>query len=73
MHVCDTAEEAVRQADVVFTQTTGSSAVLELDWLKPNATVIASGSDQATKNELPLELMKCALFVTDLTRQCAKV
>ena len=41
--VCQTAEEAVRGADVIFTQTTGASTVLELDWLKTHATIIASG------------------------------
>lgn len=71
--VCDSAEEAVRNADVIFTQTPGSAPVLEPTWLKPQATIIASGSDQATKNELPVELLKSCKFVTDLTRQCQKV
>ena len=39
--VCNTAEEAVRQADVIFTQTPASEQVLKLEWLKPNATIIA--------------------------------
>ena len=39
--VCKTAEEAVRQADVIFTQTPASAQVLKLEWLKPNATIIA--------------------------------
>jgi ornithine cyclodeaminase/alanine dehydrogenase-like protein (mu-crystallin family) len=47
--------------------------VLQPQWLKSRATVIASGSDQATKNELPVGLLRHAKFVTDLTRQCAKV
>lgn len=41
--VCDTAEEAVRNSDVIFTQTPGSKPVLELGWLRPHATIIASG------------------------------
>ena len=47
--VCATAEEACRSADVIFTQTPGNKQVLELGWLKPHATIIASGSDQPTK------------------------
>jgi len=43
VEVCDTAEEAVRKGDVIFTQTPGSKPVLELSWLKPHATIIASG------------------------------
>jgi len=73
VHVCSTAEEAVRAADVIFTQTTATSQVLQLEWLKPHATIIASGSDQPTKNELPSDVMKKSKFVTDLTRQCSRV
>jgi len=70
---CDSAEEAVRKADVVFTQTTGGQTVLELPWLKAHATIIASGSDQPTKNELPADVMRKSKMVCDLVRQCAKV
>lgn len=71
--VCKTAEEAIRQADVIFTQTTATSQVLKLEWLKPTATIIASGSDQPTKNELPSDVMKKSKFIADLVRQCARV
>lgn len=71
--VCDTAEEAIRNADVIFTQTPGKEPVLKGGWLKPHATIIASGSDQATKNELPVEVLKHCKLVTDLTSQCKEV
>jgi ornithine cyclodeaminase/alanine dehydrogenase-like protein (mu-crystallin family) len=73
MQNCASAEEAVRAADVIFTQTPGSATVLELAWLKPHATIIASGSDQPSKNELPVDVMRASKFVTDLTRQCSRV
>jgi ornithine carbamoyltransferase len=57
---CATAEDAVRNADVVFTQTTGGAWVLEEKWLRPHALIIASGSDQPTKNELPPAVLKKA-------------
>jgi ornithine cyclodeaminase/alanine dehydrogenase-like protein (mu-crystallin family) len=41
---CTTAEEAVRSSDVVFTQTPAASQVLKLEWLRPHATIIASGN-----------------------------
>jgi len=72
VNVCKTAEEALRAADVIFTQTPASSQVLKLEWLKPHATIIASGSDQPTKNELPSDVMAKSKFITDLTKQCAK-
>jgi len=71
--VCSTAEEAVRAADVIFTQTPGSATVLELGWLKPHATIIASGSDQPTKQEIPVDVMKASKMVCDLVRQCSRV
>jgi len=70
---CATAEDAVRKADVVFTQTTGGEWVLEHKWLKPHALIIASGSDQPTKNEIPPDVMKNAKVVTDITAQCSRV
>lgn len=73
VQVCDTAEEAVSSSDCIFTQTTGAKPVLELGWLKPHATIIASGSDQPTKNEIPVDVQKNSKFVCDLVRQCALV
>jgi ornithine cyclodeaminase/alanine dehydrogenase-like protein (mu-crystallin family) len=73
MKNCATAEEAVRNADVIFTQTPAAQTVLELAWLKPHALIIASGSDQPTKNEIPVDVMKKSKFVADLVRQCARV
>ena len=70
---CSSAEEAVKNADVVFTQTTGAEWVLEEDWLRPHATIIASGSDQPTKNEIPPAVMQKAQVVTDITAQCLRV
>ncbi|GAB5035708.1 ornithine cyclodeaminase [Nannochloropsis oceanica] len=71
--VCATAEEAVRASDVLFTQTPGSKPVLELSWLKPHATIIASGSDQPTKNEIPPEVQAKSKFICDLVRQCSRL
>jgi len=72
-HVCESAEEAVSSADVVFTQTPGSKQVLEMGWLKPHATIIASGTDQPTKNEIPADVMANSKMVCDLVRQCKLV
>mmetsp|Transcript_5000 Transcript_5000/g.6882 ORF Transcript_5000/g.6882 Transcript_5000/m.6882 type:complete len:349 (+) Transcript_5000:104-1150(+) len=71
--VCETAEEAVSSADVIFTQTVGASPVLEESWLKPHATIIASGSDQPSKQEIPVEVMAKSKMICDLVRQCSRV
>ncbi len=56
-----------------FTQTPAGKTVVELEWLKPHATIIASGSDQPTKNEIPSNVLAKSKYVTDLTRQCSRV
>ena len=72
-NACASAEDAVRAADVVFTQTPGGEWVLEEQWLRPHALIVCSGSDQPTKNEIPPNVLKKAKVVTDITAQCARV
>lgn len=69
---CDTAEAACRRSDVLFTQTPGSEVVLSRSWLRPHATVIASGSDQPTKQELPVDLIANSKYICDITKQAAR-
>jgi len=67
------AEACCNAADVIFTQTPGSSTVLELSWLKPHATIIASGTDQPTKQEIPTDVLAASKYVSDLTKQTSRV
>ena len=55
------------------TQTPGSTTCLEKSWLKPHATIICSGSDQPTKQEIPTDILKASKYVSDLTKQTSKV
>lgn len=71
--VCASAEELCAKSQVIYTQTPGSETVVERDWLQPGATVIASGSDQPTKQELPVDLLSNCKYVADLVGQCSKV
>ena len=57
----------------VYTQTPGSTTCLEKSWLKPHATIICSGSDQPTKQEIPTDVLKASKYVSDLTKQTSKV
>mmetsp|Transcript_9147 Transcript_9147/g.13275 ORF Transcript_9147/g.13275 Transcript_9147/m.13275 type:complete len:359 (+) Transcript_9147:51-1127(+) len=69
-----TAEELCGKSDVIFTQTPGSEPVLKLEWLnEKGVTIIASGSDQPTKQEIPVDVMKASKYVSDLTKQTSKV
>ena len=72
--VAATAEELCGKSDVIYTQTPGSAPVLELEWLNnPNGvTIIASGSDQPTKNEIPAAVLAASCCThARLCDQCA--
>ena len=56
----ETAEEAVRGADIVVTATNSKDPVLEADWIAPGAHINAMGSNQAGRRELPAELIQRA-------------
>jgi len=59
----DSAEAAVRGAQVVVTMTNSGQPVLEAGWVSPGALVIAAGSNQPTRNELPPDLIAAAELV----------
>mmetsp|Transcript_13511 Transcript_13511/g.40256 ORF Transcript_13511/g.40256 Transcript_13511/m.40256 type:complete len:461 (+) Transcript_13511:150-1532(+) len=69
----DTAAEMCKGSDVIYTQTPGGTTCLEKSWLKPHATIICSGSDQPTKQEIPTDVLSASKYVSDLTKQTSKV
>lgn len=71
--VADSAKDLCAQSNAIFTQTTGAETVVELDWLKPGTTIIASGSDQPTKQEIPNDVLKSCKYIADLVKQTSKV
>ncbi|MEZ5657964.1 MAG: ornithine cyclodeaminase family protein [Burkholderiaceae bacterium] len=54
---CDSAEQAVRGADIVCTLTTSALPVLRGEWLKPGALVNAVGAPRPTWRELDDQAM----------------
>jgi ornithine cyclodeaminase/alanine dehydrogenase-like protein (mu-crystallin family) len=56
----ESAEEAVRGADIVVTVTTSPAPVVEADWIEPQALVAAVGSNFRNRAELPPELVERA-------------
>jgi len=72
--VASSSEELCGQSNVIFTQTTGSDHVLKLEHLRKGTTIIASGSDQPTKQELPNNVLASAdKYVADLINQTSRV
>mmetsp|Transcript_2194 Transcript_2194/g.2527 ORF Transcript_2194/g.2527 Transcript_2194/m.2527 type:complete len:368 (+) Transcript_2194:62-1165(+) len=72
--VASSSEDLCSQSNVIFTQTTGSDFVLNLGHLRKGTTIIASGSDQPTKQELPNNVLASAdKYIADLTKQTSRV
>jgi alanine dehydrogenase len=65
-----TAEEAVRDADIVITSTTGTNPVVEGRWLKSGAHINAIGANFPQKRELDAEAVRrCDLITADSRQQ----
>jgi len=56
----ETAEQAVRGAQIVVTATYAKEPVLSAEWVQPGAHINAMGSNQATRREIPAELVRRA-------------
>lgn len=56
----ESAEAAVRGADIVVTVTTSHSPVIDADWVEPQALVAAVGSNFRNRAEVPPELVERA-------------
>ncbi len=59
----ETAEAAVRGADIVVTMTASAEPVLEAEWVEPHALVVAAGSNFPNKAEIPPDLVERARSV----------
>jgi len=63
---CESAEEAVRGADIVVTATSSAKPVLEGAWLQPGTHLNAVGSNRADRRELDEEAVgRAGLIVVD--------
>jgi alanine dehydrogenase len=64
------AEEAVRDADIVITSTTSTNPVLEGKWLKPSMHINAIGANFPQKRELDAEAVeRCDVIAVDSREQ----
>jgi len=64
------AEEAVRESDIVITATTASKPVIEGSWLNPGMHINAIGSNFAEKQELDAEAVgRCDVIAADWVEQ----
>jgi alanine dehydrogenase len=64
------AEDAVRESDIVITSTTSSKPVVEGSWLKPGMHINAIGSNFAEKQELDAATVgRCDVMAADSVEQ----
>jgi len=63
VHAVDTAEQAVRKAQIVVTATFAKEPVLAAEWIAPGAHINAMGSNQARRREIPAELVRQANWI----------
>lgn len=72
--VAESAEQLVRQSQLVVTTTPSREPLIDADWLHPDLHITAMGADQAGKNELDPEIVAQAdLFVCDSVSQCEQM
>lgn len=72
-HAVDSAEEAVRGAQIVVTATNSKDPVVESDWIAPGAMINAMGSNVSTRRELPAELVERAALIAVDSLEQAKI
>jgi alanine dehydrogenase len=67
---CNSAEEVVRESDIVVTTTPSRKAIVMADWVAPGTHIVALGADMPGKNELDPQLFARAKVVVDSVSQC---
>jgi alanine dehydrogenase len=71
--VTRSAEEAVRNADVVITLTGSTQAIVMAEWVKPGCHLTCMGADTIGKQEVDIELVRKARVVTDSVAQATSI
>jgi len=69
----DSAEDAVRGAQIVVTATNAKDPVLENEWIQPGTLINAMGSNAANRRELPGELVRRASLIAVDSVEQAKI
>ncbi len=69
----NSAQDAVRGADIVVTATWSKDPVIEADWIAPGTHVNAMGSNQAQRREIPADLVARADLIACDSIEVAKI
>ena len=68
--ICDTVEEAAKDADIIITTTPSKEFLLPADAVRPGTHIVAVGADMAGKNEIDPWIFAGAKVVNDNKAQC---
>lgn len=71
--VVDSAEDAIRGAQIVVTATNSKDPVLESSWIEPGTMINAMGSNVANRRELPANLIQRADVIAADSIEQAKI
>lgn len=72
--VAKSAEEVVKESEVVVTTTPSTKALISADWLHPGLHITAMGSDAEHKQELDTNIFgKADVVVCDVKAQCFRL
>jgi ornithine cyclodeaminase/alanine dehydrogenase-like protein (mu-crystallin family) len=69
----DSAEAAVRDADIVVTATNAKEPVIEAEWVRPGMHLNAMGSNIANRRELPTDVVRRAGVIAVDSLEQAKI
>jgi ectoine utilization protein EutC len=74
VYACQSAEEVVRQSDIVVTTTPSDTPIIEADWLHPGLHITAMGSDAEHKQEVNADVFQYVdKIVCDTKSQCVRL
>ena len=73
MSAAESAEAAVRDADIIVTSTTSSNPVVQGRWLKPGVHINAIGANFPQKRELDAEAVKRSNVIVADSREQSKL
>lgn len=72
--IASSAEQVVRNSDIVVTTTPAKEPVIKAEWLHPGLHITAMGSDAEEKQELEAAVLaKADKYVADSKLQCARL
>lgn len=72
IETCETAKDAVIDADIIVTTTPSKNMIVKDEWIKEGAHIIAIGADMAGKQELDTKIFRRAKIYVDSISQCVE-